>query len=142
MEGHPLCHLSRRGPGVILGKALPAFTRASKGPQSSCRTVRPRLRWSIQGGCGPQGSALPAPGFQVGPGAAVSGSQEGPCLPPWGGRLREGRKPPGEEKHTVSFLVPEVQTPSLSRGWSHPTYLQSPFDLVSRNLLIFNANLN
>lgn len=36
----------------------------------------------------------------------------------------------------ISFLVPDVQTPSLSWDWSRPTYRQSPFDLVSRSLLI------
>ena len=69
MEGHPLGHLSGGGPGLILGKALPAFTTCFTGAAMFTQNRPARLGWSIQGGCGTQGSALLAPGFQVGPGA-------------------------------------------------------------------------
>lgn len=117
------------------GKGPSCSPCASQGPPSPRRTVQHRLCWSIQGWCGTQGSALPGPGF---PGRAWS------CLRTPGAAMfaavgrkaarEKGAARRGEER--ISFLVPEVQTPSLSWGWSHPTYRQSPFDLVSRNLLI------
>lgn len=131
MERHLLSPLSRRALASFWERPVPTFIRCFKGgrrlpaePSSPPLLVNPGMVQDT--GVRTDVPRVSRSGLEP----AVSGSQERPCLPPWGGRLRGRRKLLGEEETGyLSFLVPHIQSPSLSQGWSHPTHLHSRFDL-------------